>query len=227
MPKDYKGFSGIAKTRFRGIAKELDYKQLSGTFYAQDRGEWFNVFFLQKSSGNDFFYVSYGIGIPYLWSTQKVMDENDIKGTIIGFRLEDDYHQGFDCETKQQVEESALKVADLFKAHAIPWLNQFNSLLDIADFYFYKDKLSLDKIGHHEWGLCLEIANYGLMLFHGGDFEQSHIWLKEAERLYQLPVYVSDEGRIVHERPKYARKYVPEEGHVRQLHVIQSVLECF
>ena len=223
MPKDYKGFAGVAKTRFRKISKELGYEQISGTFYAQKKADWFNLFFLQKSTGNDFFYVTYGIDIPYLWSTEKKLDENDVGGTYIGFRLEDDYRQGFDCETKAKLEESARKVAVLFREQAEPWLNQFNSLLDIADFYFYRDALSLEKIGTHDWGHCLDIANYGLMLFHAGDYSNASIWLNEAERLYLLPVYVSD-GKIVHERPKGARKYVPDESHARQLEVIRNVL---
>ena len=65
MDRDYKSFSSVAKSRFRDMAKELGYEQITGITYTKEREGWYETFNLQASSyGNPYFYINYGVILP-------------------------------------------------------------------------------------------------------------------------------------------------------------------
>ena len=224
MPVDYKSFSSAAKSRFRKFAREFGFEQISGVFYVKQVNDIFYVVSIQKSSGNDFFYVNYGIGIPYLWQLEKNLDASGVNSWFFGQRLEDDFRQGFDCETKLQLESSVENVIQLFKEQAVPWFSQFQSLTDARDLYFTRGIATDDKLGSHEWGAITDVINYGFFHYHCGNIEKAKLWLTEAERLQSLPVYINDKYETVHERPKGARVYKMSAEDSERLELIQTAL---
>ncbi|WP_158278791.1 DUF4304 domain-containing protein [Leucothrix arctica] len=193
MTKDYKSFSSVSKSRFRKMAKELGYEQLSGINYIKQRDGWFEGFSLQASSyGNDFFYINYGISVPNLW--EPFDEEINLKnlGYSLSHRLHHNSGQGFPNGTKVQIEESVDLAIEKYMEQASPWFNKINGLTDITEMYFNSTDLEENKLGEHDSFLCLKAANYGLFLFKSGDLENSLVWLKEAGRLYSEEEYLED-----------------------------------
>jgi hypothetical protein len=225
MAKDYSSFSSIAKPRFRGMAKELGYTQITGTIYIKQNGDWFEGFGLQASSwGNDFFYINYGIGVPNLWKPFETDIDWKCEGYWLSRRLDDDYNQGFPNATKDQVQESANLALSLYREQALPWFAEVKGVNDIAERYFESTNLNKEKLGEHNYFNGLSAANYGLFQFKAGNFKLALDWLKEAERLYSLPLYTTRDGRWVHEREKYARIVKPEDYEIEQLETIKKII---
>ncbi len=224
MPTDYKSFSDIAKSRFRSVARELGYEQISGTHYVQKCSHWFNVFGLQKASGNDFFYVNYGITIPNLWKLDGTLFESDDEGLVIAERLSNDDDGAFDCASKAEVEESASKVLQEYKKQAVPLLASLQDLESIAERYYASTNISREKLGEHDYFSQLGVANYGFLLYRAGHVPDALKWLKEAERLMELPVYYLKEGGISHIKEKHARLAKKEVYEVEQLAEIKSAI---
>jgi len=225
MTKDYSSFSSIAKPRFRGMTKELGYTQITGTIYIKQNEDWFEGFELQTSSwGNDFFYINYGIGVPNLWKPFEMEVDWKCEGYWLSRRLKNDYDQGFPNATKDQVQESANLALRLFQEQALPWLASVKGIYDIAERYFDSTNLKKDMLGKHNYFDGLSAANYGLFQFKAGNFETALDWLKEAERLYSLPLFTTREGRWAHKREKYSRIVKPEDYEVEQLEIIKNII---
>ena len=124
MAKDYKSFSSVAKSRFRHMAKELRYEQITGIVYAKKRDGWYETFNLQASSyGNPFFYINYGVILEdkFPLSREQLRDS----GWLLGDRLEHD-DGAFPCGTKKEIEESALLALHAFKKDVEPWFNDLD-----------------------------------------------------------------------------------------------------
>ena len=225
MAKDYKSFSSAAKSRFRRMAEELGYEQLTGIAYVKSRGDWYEGFGLQASSyGNDFFYINYGVMVPNLWPPFKGAVDLKCAGYILSARLHDDYAQGFSNATKDEIVKSADVALERYKEQAIPWLSEISDMHDIAEKYFERTHLKKDNLGTHEYGLQLHAANYALLLRLAGRVEDSLKWLAEAERLMALPVYFTRDGRVVHVREKYARICKPEKYEIERHDNIKTLI---
>lgn len=225
MAKDYKSFSSVAKSRFRGMAKELGYEQLTGIVYVKPRDGWYEGFSLQASSyGNDFFYINYGVCVPNSWAPFD--SDVDLKncGYTLSRRLHDDHNQGFPNGSKLQVEQSAVLALNRYREQAVPWFNEIRGLNDIAERFFQSTNLDKEKLGNHDYFMGLSAANYGLYLFLAEQFDEALKWLKEAERLYSLPLFCTRDGRFVHEKEKYARVHKPEDYEIEQLDTIRRVI---
>ena len=226
MPKDYKSFSSAAKSRFRGMAKELGYEQLTGVVYVKDRGNWFEGFSLQASSyGNDIFYINYGVIVPNQWPP--FSDNFDLKSAsyVLSDRLHDDYSQGFSNAMKDEITNSAATALERYGEQAIPWFNQMEGMPSIAERYFERTNLEKNKLGEHAYGLQLSAANYGLLLRLSGQSKESLRWLSEAVRLMALPVYLTRDDRLVHVREKYSRICKPEAYEIEQYENIMALIE--
>jgi hypothetical protein len=228
MERDYKSFSGIANTRFRNMANHFGFIEISKTFYAKQTNDIFYVYCLQKSVGNDFFYINYGIAVPYLWSKDKTLNFRDIKGWHFGQRLENNYRQGFDCKTKLEVSKSADLAKKFFEEQAIPWFNKFQSLKDVAELFYKRNIISEENIGTSKNKCGSEALNYAFFYYHLNYIDKAKLWFSEAKRLYSLPIYCVTKVnvvRIVHERPKGARKYNPGKEVRDALDLINSMRE--
>lgn len=119
--RDYTSFSAAAKTRFRGMAAELAYEQLTGVTYVRPRDGWYELFYLQASSwGNPFFYFNSGAVLPDRFP----LGREDLKnhGWLLGRRLD---HPGgaFPCATKAEIEASAKYALHAYMKVAVPWFN--------------------------------------------------------------------------------------------------------
>ncbi len=225
MTKDYSSFSSIAKSRFKGMAKELGYTQITGTIYIKQNEDWFEGFSLQASSwGNDFFYINYGIGVPNLWKPFETNIDWKCQGYWLSRRLVDGHDQGFPNTTKDQVQDSANLALRLYRVQALPWFAEIKGISDIAARYFESTNLRKEKLGQLDYLDSLSAANYGLFQFRSGNYQTALDWLKEAERLYSLPLYATRDGRWVHEHEKYARKVKPEDYEVEQLETIKQII---
>ena len=225
MTKDYKSFSSVAKSRFRGMAKKLGYEQVTGIIYVKEREGWYEGFSLQASAyGNDFFYINYGIIVPNLDAPFK--EEIDIRneGYILSSRLHNGYEGCFPNSTKTEVEESARIALQRYQEQAVPWFSAINGLKDIAAMYFDTTNLDLSKLGEHPYGSQYQAAGYGELLWLAGEKQQAIEWLKEAERLMSLPVYFTRDGRLVHEREKYARIMKKDKYDVKSLNEIRQLI---
>lgn len=123
VERDYKSFSSAAKSRFRGMAQELGYDQITGILYAKPQDQWYEAFCLQVSSwGNPFFYLNYGVIVPEDVPT-------DRKNLIdVGWskmrRLRFGDLGAFPCATKVEIEESARYALEEYKTVACPWFEQ-------------------------------------------------------------------------------------------------------
>ncbi|MBU2873844.1 DUF4304 domain-containing protein [Marinobacter salexigens] len=221
--RDYSSFSSAAKSRFRPMAKSLGYEQTTATVYMKDRGDWYETFNLQASSyGNPFFYINYGVCVPDQWPSEKQELKN--AGWILGSRLSYDGSGAFPCKTKAEIEESAEYALGEYNREAVPWFKNLN-LKEICDLYFETTNLDKDRLGRHEWGLQLSAANYGFLLLKAGKKTDAMAWLREAERLMALPVFITREGNVVHEREKYSRIEKPERDELERLEIVQRTIK--
>jgi len=115
VEKDYKSFSSAAKSRFRTMAKELGYEQITGIFYVKKREGWYETFNLQASSGNPFFYFNYGVILSENFPMPREQPRNT--GWNLGGRL----GSGFASGNKKQIEESAVLALELYREKVLPW----------------------------------------------------------------------------------------------------------
>ncbi len=223
---DYSSFSAVAKRCFRDMARELGYEQHSGIAYSRLAGGWHEVFGLQASSGVEFFYVNVGIAVPDLCpvaTPEKITD----CGMLLGFRLRDvDDTGGFDRATKREVEDSAARVLTQHRAIARPWLDALGSWDAIAAEYLRVNPIEESRIGSHgtAYGEAFRSATYGYLLLKAGRTADAARWLREAERLFALPEYITRDGRIVHEKEPHARLQKPSPGDATQLAEVREVL---
>jgi hypothetical protein len=226
--RDYSSFSSAAKPRFRHVARELGYEQLSGVSYARDRGGWFEAFGLQAAGhGNDFFYVNFGIAVPDLCPVADPIAVSDC-GLLLWNRLRDvDQTGGFGRESKRAIEESSHRVLSQYKADALPWFSRFDSWDAIAAEFFRISPIDEARLGTHSVisGADLTSATYGYLLLKANRIPEALRWLREAERLMSLPVYFARDGRIVHEKEKYARFQKPEPYEIEALQRVRQTID--
>jgi len=118
--KDYKSFSSAAKSRFRHMASELGYEQITGITYTKERDGWYETFNLQASSyGNPFFYINYGVILPDTFpETREVLRDS---GWILGNRLGYKGRGAFPSGTKIEIEESAEYALNAYRSEVTPW----------------------------------------------------------------------------------------------------------
>jgi len=119
VEKDYKSFSSAAKSRFRMMAKELGYEQITGITYVKERDGWYESFDLQLSSGNPFFYFNYGVILP----EEFPMNREELRDSVMPLwhRLCPEDSNSFPAGNKKQIEESATLALELYKEKVVPW----------------------------------------------------------------------------------------------------------
>jgi hypothetical protein len=123
MEKDYKSFSSAAKSRFRAMAKELGYEQITGITYTKKRDGWYETFNLQSSSyGNPFFYINYGVILTEEFPASR--EELRDSGWNLGNRLRHPEEGAFPCGTKNEIVASAKYALALYKKEVAPWFNE-------------------------------------------------------------------------------------------------------
>jgi hypothetical protein len=227
MARDYSSFTTLAKRCFRPVADELSYEQISGVVYVKRSGDWFESFNLQVAGhGNDFFYVNYGILAPDLYPSGQRVALQDC-GMILSSRLRDsDDTGGFGRLSKADVQESASRVLDQYRAQARPWFDALSSWPAIAEEYLRISPIDENKIGRHTitFGADLRSATYGYLLLKANQIDAAARWLREAERLMRLPVYYTRDGRTVHEKEKFARLQKPDPEYLETLRAVQRTL---
>ena len=113
-----------------------------------------------------------------------------------------------------------------YKIEARAWLDALQSWDAIADEYLRVNPIEESKLGQHSitFGADLRSAKYGYLLLKAGRPCYSIRWLREAERLMSLPVYYTRNGRVVHEKEKFARLQKPEPDHISRLAQVQTTL---
>lgn len=122
VKKDYKSFSSAAKSRFRSMAKELGYEQITGIVYVKERDGWYETFNLQASTyGNPFFYLNYGVIIPREFPASR--EELKNSGWRFGGRLSYNGMGSFPSGSKKQIEESAAYALEAYKKELAPWFH--------------------------------------------------------------------------------------------------------
>jgi hypothetical protein len=220
--RDYKSFSSAAKPIFRPMANALGYEQITGIVYVKPRSGWYEIFTLQASSwGNPFFCISYGVCIPDLWPGQAEALKD--AGMKLGRRLRYKDEGAFPCATKDEIKESAEYALEEYNNVAVPMFQALD-LENICEHYFASTNLDKSRLGFHEWGHQLSAANYGFLLLKAGFKAEALAWLQEAERLMALPVFITKEGLVVHERKKFSRLEKPEQYELEQLEMIRQAI---
>lgn len=225
MP-EYKSFSTAAKTRFRPMAAELGYEQITGTLYARNCGGWYQAFGLQASQGNEFFYINYGISIPDLCpvdANHSILDA----GFILGHRLRHaDGTGAFPRATTEEIEASAACALEQYKAQALPWFTSVSEWDAIAAEYLRINPISEASVGNHAsaHGEGFRSAIYGYTLLKAGRTTSALRWLREAERILGLPEYITRDGRLVHEKEKGARLQKPDDATTESLTHVEQTL---
>lgn len=125
MEKDYKSFSSAAKSRFRKMANELGYEQITGITYTKERDGWYETFNLQSSSyGNSFFYFNYGVILPKKFpATREQLRDS---GWRLGDRLNYKGKGAFPSGTKAEIESSAEYALQKYQRKVVPWFDKLN-----------------------------------------------------------------------------------------------------
>jgi hypothetical protein len=227
MARDYKSFSSVAKPRFLGVAQELGFEQVTGTRYIRKKRGWYDTFSLQASSyGNDFFFINYGIAVPQLWEPFATAIDTRRMGADLSRRLYNNERQGFPNGTKKEIEESAHVALQKLKEQASPWFDQFVTLVDVFDAIYAEYPPSVGEIGKFGYLSSLSIARYGLFLYQICRYIDALVWLREAERLYAAPKWITRHGEVTFKIEKYAREYTPEEEKLQQLNIIREVISA-
>lgn len=224
--RDYSSFSAAAKSRFRGMARELGYEQVSGILYVRECDGWYQMFGLQSSiRGNPFFYVNYGIATVDLCP---VVDPRLVKdaGLLIANRLRTDQGETYPCGTRAEIEESAGIVLNQYLNTAIPWFDEVNSWNAIAREYLRRSSIEESRLGEHtyDYGEDMRAMTYGYLLLKCGRNDDALVWLREAERIKTLPVYITRDGRTVHEKDRFARLQEPESHEIEQLENVRRTI---
>ena len=204
----------------------LGYEQLSPILYSKAQQGWFDTFNLQKSQGSDFFYVNYGVTIPNLCPVGEDFSIHSC-GNLIGARLRTaNGSSGFPCGTKHEVEISAAEVLSQYQQEALPWLESMRSWSSIAAEYLRVNRIYESKIGTHSsgYGEGYRSATYAYLLLKGDQDRDAVRWLKEAERILSLVNYITQDGRIVHEKEKYARLQKPDNHDLETLDNVRKTL---
>jgi hypothetical protein len=125
MERDYKSFSSAAKSRFRNMANELDYEQITGITYTKERDGWYETFNLQASTyGNPFFYLNYGVIIPKEFPASRETLKNS--GWQLGKRLSHKGRGSFPCGTKAELKSSADCALEEYVKVAVPWFKELS-----------------------------------------------------------------------------------------------------
>ena len=123
MEKDYKSFSAAAKSRFREMATNLGYEQITGVTYTKERDGWYETFNLQYSSyGNPFFYINYGVILPKTFPASR--EELKDSGWHLGQRLRYKGEGAFPSGTKKEIETSPDYALEAYSKEASPWFNK-------------------------------------------------------------------------------------------------------
>jgi hypothetical protein len=185
------------------------------------------MFGLQASQyGNDFFYVNYGIATPDLCPAAEP-EELRSSGLLLALRLSDiDGSGGFDRGSKAEIKQSAANFLVQFRKEAEPWFSSFNSWGDVAKEYLATNPVSRAKIGRQGkgYGEDFRSAIYGYLMLKAGDLDEAMLWLREAERLMELPEYITRDGRVVYEKEKYARFQKPQDYELEQLRCVRETI---
>lgn len=225
--RDYTSFTSAAKPRFRHVAAELGYEQISGIFYLKKADGWYQSFSLQAAGhGNDFFYVNYGILVPDLCPVAEPTPIGDC-GMLLSDRLRDvDETGGFARETKADIEASAARVLIQYRKYALPWHASLNSWDAIAAEYLRVNPIEEAMLGKHTsaFGEDFRAATYGYLLLKANRKADALRWLREAERLLSTPVYDTRDGQVVHAMEKFARLRNPTDSEVRDLHQVRETI---
>ena len=125
MKKDYKSFSSAAKSRFRKMAIELGYDQITGITYTKKREGWYETFNLQSSSyGNPFFYINYGVILNNSFPSSR--EELKGSGWFMGNRISYKSHGAFPCGTKAEIESSAEYALEVYLRDIVPWFEKLD-----------------------------------------------------------------------------------------------------
>jgi hypothetical protein len=216
------------KSRFLSVANALGYEQVSATVYAKAWNGWHESFNLQASNGTDFFYINYGITVQNLCP---VGEDRSILtcGHLLGSRLRDaDGTGGFPRGSIEEIEASAVRIIDQYKQQALPWFRSLDSWPAIAAEYLRVNPISEAEIGSHSstYGAGPRCATYGFLLLKSRQAADAIRWLKEAERILSLPEYITRDGRLVHEKEKYARLQKPDEADLETLQNVRQTLDA-
>lgn len=226
-PRDYTRFATAAKSRFRSVAVELGFAQVSGILYVRERVGWYEVFNLQASRyGSDSFYVNIGIAVPQLCPAAEPLSIQDC-GLLLSDRLQNTDQTGaYKSDTLAEITDSAERVKTQMKALAFPWFAKLCSWDAIAAEYYRVNPIEEDRIGTHSvvYGADFRSAIYGCLLYKSGRQADALRWLQEARRLLCLPVYFTRDGRTVHEPEHHARLQKPEPFEVKQLEMVEATL---
>ena len=120
MERDYKSFSSVAKSRFRKMAEELGYEQITPITYTKERDGWYETFNLQSSSyGNPFFYINYGVIVPSKFPATR--EKLKSSGWRLGRRLRYKGKGAFPSGTRAEIESSAEYALEKYKKEVVPW----------------------------------------------------------------------------------------------------------
>lgn len=208
------------------MAADLGYEQVSGTNYVKECADWYECFGLQASSGNDFFYINYGISTPRLCPVGE--DQSILTfGLLLSKRLDDSDGRGsFPRETAAAVEASAARALTEYKIQAVPWFQSLGQWDAIAAEYLRTNPISEADFGHHSsgYGEGFRSATYGYLLLKAGRTFDSLRWLHEARRILTLPEYVTRDGRFVHVKEKHARLQKPDDHSVKTLENVEQTI---
>jgi hypothetical protein len=177
-------FNRLAERLVGKNASTLSFAHFKRLWFVRERNQWKDVFFLDLlRPTKDAFKIAAGIHVPAVRSKFQSKVQNDSPSASvsrsIGERgLEEFWYDFTDSDSlKDAVDRMWLD----FKTYAEPWLNNFNTLKDVANDYFESHIAEnlLEDIKRPPSPMSWAI--YGYLLIEAGDADAGREWLMKAK----------------------------------------------
>ncbi|MEM6654804.1 MAG: hypothetical protein AAF596_03290 [Planctomycetota bacterium] len=165
---------------------DLGFKHHLGEYFSRCRGGLADCFFFQQSRSQFRFEVIYGIDAPSILtrlSQSRVLNpENDKPRLTLAPRISRLGPYG--CKHEEHVQNSGRKVKSDLESHAIPWLEQVETVEDLVEAYRVKEIADDKPTGVPAAGRMIKWSIYGMMLVDSGKKTPAIPWLDGAENAW-------------------------------------------
>jgi hypothetical protein len=175
------------------------------------------------------FFVPVGVTVPALWPKNDFIDQGHYPSLIVSRRLGEfrkkmrGLDEWYPCATDAEFRAALPRVKADFVAQAVPWLERFKTLEDVAsDYYFYR--IGPPTGGGRRPPDPFAWAMYGWLLQAIGKNEEAKGWLEKAYYEVRMPLFIDRTGRFVSEHTAGARAYKRPEPEERLEELLRQSL---
>ena len=196
-------FNRLAERLVGQNASTLNFIHYKRLCFVRPRNQWNDVFFLDLlRPTKDAFKVVVGIHVPARAKRMEILNHDNIPwpevSSSLGIldRKQETWYEFTDADSlKDAIDRMWLD----FKTQAEPWLNNFNTIRDVANDYFEGHIAENLLEGMKRWPSPMSWAIYGYLLIEAGDMSAGRKWLTKARRELDKPRFMKG-GQIYFEK---------------------------